>query len=150
MNWVHSSASYGGQQRFFSSGVDPNGATALTLGTYHILGVGRSGDQIQLYLDGETDGDATTNSTDLASGDNLYIGCRHSSGGAIQQGLEGEIAEILIWKKSLSAEERASVVTYLTTKWLDDLIDNRIEPYNHSNRTKLGEVLITKPSLRSN
>ena len=116
-SWVHANAGGGGMVKFFTSGTDPVGATELTLEKWYILGVSRTSGVIQLYLDGETDGDPSgSNTTDLSGTEDLYIGARWS-GSATQQMLEGGIAELLVWDDSLSTNERANVVKYLQDRY---------------------------------
>ena len=109
-----------GIMKFHISGNDGIGSATISAGTWYIVGVSRSGTSIQMWLDGNTDGSSVTNSVDLSGTDDVYIGARlDTAPDTLGQGHDGEIAEVLIWKKYLSSSERSFVITYLQDKWLN-------------------------------
>jgi len=110
-----------GVMKFHVSGNDAVGAATLSTGTWYVVGVQRNSvNTLQLYLNNATDGSSVSNTEDLTGTDDLYIGQRlEDTTPTYGQGMDGEIAEILIWKKNLSARERGVIYDYLTDKWFN-------------------------------
>ena len=109
-----------GIMKFHVGGDDGIGSATLSTDTWYVVGISRgaASRQIQLFLNGATDGSAVGNTQDLTGTNDLYIGQRFNDPGW-SQGLDGEIAEILVWKAELTSAQRAYVYTYLTDKWLN-------------------------------
>ena len=76
---------------------------------------------VQLWRDGATDGSSVTSSGDLDAddNDNLVIGAMHN-GTSYVQGVQGDIAEFILWEKILDTDERAAVVTNLQDRYFND------------------------------
>ena len=119
--WVRKNNANNNVATFWMDGTDPIGATTLALDTWHILGVSRdSSNNVQLYLNGATDGSSVSNSTDLSGTDDFFMGTRWT-GSAYTQEINGSIAEYLVWTgKSLSTAERASAVQYINDRYFND------------------------------
>ena len=110
-----------GVMKFHVSSNDPVGAATLSTDTWYVVGVQRDvSNNMQLYLNNATDGSSVSNTEDFSGTDDLYIGQRlENTTPTYGQGMDGEIAEILVWKEHLSAKEREVVYTYLTDKWFN-------------------------------
>ncbi|OEK06856.1 hypothetical protein [Roseivirga misakiensis] len=76
---------------------------------------GNQADGINLYVNSENVGSATSDNTVLDNGGTFAIG-NHTAYDADGQ-FEGDIAEVLVFDKVLSAQERARVETYLAIKY---------------------------------
>ena len=125
-NWgwlrLKDSHSDGGKIKFSMPGSDPVSAAAAAYGTWYILGVSRDvSNNVQLWRDGATDGSSVTSSGDLDAddNDNLVIGAMHN-GTSYVQGVQGDIAEFILWEKILDTDERAAVVTNLQDRYFND------------------------------
>ena len=95
-----------------------NLASEVVLGTPddlpHIVGFVRDGANIKaVYDDALSAGRAAEN---VALSNNLYIGCRFSAA-PYSAYFSGEIAEILIYDKALTASELTHNTSYLQSKW---------------------------------
>jgi hypothetical protein len=109
-----------GIMKFHVSGNDGIGSATISTDTWYIVGVNRASDTIQMWLNGATDGSSVSNTNDFTGTDDVYVGARlDSAPDTTGQGTDGEIAEILVWKKALNTTERAFIVTYLQDKWLN-------------------------------
>ena len=119
--WARKNNANNNVATFWMDGTDPEGAATLALDTWYILGVSRdSFNNVQLYLNGATDGSAVFNTTDLSGTDNFFMGTRWT-GSAYTQELNGSMAEYLVWSgKSLSTAERASAVQYINDRYFND------------------------------
>ena len=125
-NWgwlrLKDSHSDGGKIKFSISGSDPVSAAVASYDTWYILGVSRDvSNNVQLWRDGATDGSSVTSSGDLDAddNDNLVIGAMHN-GTSYVQGVQGDIAEFILWEKNLSTAERAAVVANLQDRYFND------------------------------
>ena len=99
------------------SGSDPIGATALTTdGTvWYFIGFSRdSSDNLQLWLNGATDGSSASNDVDLTSTDDWHIGSRDNS----TNDFIGDIAEVIIYCGKTLGANRSAVYDYLTQKYI--------------------------------
>jgi hypothetical protein len=85
-------------------------AVAGQFGTY---GLGFDGKSLSHYLDMVTDGTGAITATPASGGNPLRIGQRDD---AVTQ-MAGDIAEILMYKKELSATDRSNAVVYLSSKY---------------------------------
>ena len=111
-----------GKITFSISGSDPVSADAPSYNTWYILGVSRdSSNNVQLWRNGATDGSSVSNSADLDADDddNLIIGGMHNGTNYVQ-GVQGDMAEFILWETSLSTAERAAVVANLQDRYFND------------------------------
>jgi len=122
--WYRASDAAGsnpGKIVFSIAGTDPVSATTPAYDTWYIVGVARdSGNNVQIYLNGSTDGSSVSNSADLDSDDddNLIIGGRYT-GTAYNQSLLGHMTEFILWESELSDANRASIVQILQDKYIN-------------------------------
>ena len=121
-NWglLRRATSTGGQLKFAVSGGGPQSTSALSLDTWAIVGVARdsSGD-IQIYINGVADGSSTNNTADLntSASDDLILGAQYTT--AYLQGLQGYMAEFLLWETELTTAQRADVVQKIQDRYLN-------------------------------
>ena len=121
-NWslLRRATSSGGNLKMNIDGSDPVGSSVVPLDTWVVVGVARdsSGD-IQIYIDGVADGSAVNNTTDLDThNDPLILGARWT-GTAYSQGMQGYMAEFLLWEGELRDDHRAAVVKNLQDRYLN-------------------------------
>jgi hypothetical protein len=89
-------------------------AQALRAGAYLVLAVDIQGSNATHYLNGQPNGTGTVNPDTVAdTAQDLKIGTRND----LFTKMRGDIAEILIYNRSLSATERNSAFTYLQNKY---------------------------------
>jgi hypothetical protein len=85
----------------------------LRAGSYLLVGFDSASGQVTHYLGAQPTRSGTI-AASLADGDtSLYIGTR----GDFFTKLQGDLAELVIYDRALSAEERAQVVDYLATRY---------------------------------
>ena len=86
---------------------------ALTAGSYFTAGFGMEGTTCTHLVAGQVTSSGTLNVDEVDSDTPLLIGTR----GDLFTKMKGDIAEILIYDRALTAEERTSVATYLGQKY---------------------------------
>ncbi len=105
-----------GDQRFQSA----DGGKALTAGKYLVVGWDMSGSLLTHYLGGFATGGRGIDPAIVADANtSLLIGTRDDRVTI----MKGDIAEVLIYNRTLSADERRAVVVYLNQKYLYGNID---------------------------
>ena len=77
------------------------GATALATNTWYQLGFTISGGNMQMYMNGQTDGALRTNSRTNYTQSNLWLGDARAGVG----GLIGNIGSVLIYNRGITADE---------------------------------------------
>lgn len=77
------------------------GATALAINTWYQLGFTISGGNMQMYMNGQTDGALRTNSRTNYTQSNLWLGDARAGVG----GLIGNIGSVLIYNRGITADE---------------------------------------------
>jgi len=87
-----------------------NFAPAATLTDWHVISIAGSGSEWTYRIDGTTKLTTGTNTFGIRA-TNTYIGS--SETGVL---FDGDIAEVLLYSSILSAPDRASVISYLTSK----------------------------------
>ncbi len=90
-----------------------DGGIALRAERYLVVGFSLSGEEIAHYLGGETTASGPVTGASYDSGSPLRIGTRDDLGTRFK----GDLAELLIYSRSLTATERETVVDYLATKY---------------------------------
>lgn len=88
-------------------------SVALTAGSYLTVGFGMEGPTCSHFLGGQVTSNGTLNVAEADSDSPLLIGTR----GDLFTKMKGDIAEILIYDRALTAAERASVAAYLGQKY---------------------------------
>ncbi|MBI2949467.1 MAG: hypothetical protein HYY23_17655 [Verrucomicrobia bacterium] len=88
-------------------------STGIRAGTYVVLGFEMAGTRLTHFLNGQDVGSGNITATLVDGGTALKIGSRDD----LFTKMKGDIAELLIFDAALSANERASVVSYLQTKY---------------------------------
>jgi hypothetical protein len=88
-------------------------AQPLRVNTYMVLGVDVASDTLTHYFNGQANGSGTVNTNTADANTNLKIGTRNDQ----FTRLKGDIAEILIYSRALSATERSNAFNYLQTKY---------------------------------
>lgn len=88
-------------------------SAAIRTGTYVVLGFQMAGTTLTHYLNGQAFGSGEIRATLVDGGTALKIGSRDD----LFTKMKGDIAELLIFDRSLSANERGAIVTYLQTKY---------------------------------
>jgi len=89
------------------------GTSPLPLDRYAIVGFDRSGSTANHYLDGDVNGSGTINGTGTDGGASLMVGTR----GDLFTKLKGGLAELVIYNRALTEQERGTVTNYLQGKW---------------------------------
>ena len=89
------------------------GTTAIKAGDFVVLGFQMAATTYTHYLNGQAIGSGEITATLEDGGTPLKIGSRDD----LFTKMKGDIAEIVIFDRSLTATERGSVVTYLQTKY---------------------------------
>ncbi len=72
---------------------------------------------IDSLLDGTPASIGLSSETYIENASNLIIGGRSTSAASTLNDFTGNIGEVLIYKKKLSAEEKTNITTYLAVKW---------------------------------
>ncbi len=90
-----------------------DGTTAVRAGSFVALGYQMAGTTLTHYLNGQATGSGEITATLVNAGGPLKIGTRED----LFTKMKGDIAEIVIFDRSLTTAERTSVVTYLQTKY---------------------------------
>lgn len=90
-----------------------DGGVALRAERYLVVGFSLSGEEIAHYLGGETTASGPVTGASYDSGYPLRIGTRDDLGTRFK----GDLAELLIYTRALTATERETVVDYLATKY---------------------------------
>lgn len=93
-------------------------AQALRANTYFVVGIDVSGDILTHYLNGQVNGSGMITTTTADGNTDLKIGSRHD--GVTR--LKGDMAELLIYDRALSATERSAAFNYLQAKY--DLLNS--------------------------
>ncbi len=101
----------------FRGGADGYGAVAGTTGVpagvYAVVGLEATGTTLTHYLGYEPNGSGTITAVPEGAGMPLRIGTREDQ---VTQ-MKGDIAEILLYARALSASDRTNLVTYLAAKY---------------------------------
>lgn len=93
-------------------------ANALNDGVVRVVGARRTGTTLEVRLGGAAAGSATVGTIDVnATGFPMYIGGQPSGATAVYQALDGDIAEIVLVKGSVSTADLTDLETYLKTKY---------------------------------
>lgn len=85
-----------------------NGTTAISSGIF-------TGTSLNAFLNGASYYDSTFDVGALVL-DRFTVGAR-SSGGSVNSYLQGDIAELIMYRRQISASENTSIVKYLGNKW---------------------------------
>ena len=88
-------------------------AQAIRAGAYLVLGVDINGTTATHYLNGQPNGTGTVNTNTADTGQDMKIGTRND----LFTKMRGDIAEILIYNRSLSEAERNAAFSYLQNKY---------------------------------
>ena len=99
----------------FLAGSTRDGTQTVPTGAFHLFEVRRIGGvSVQLFYDGAVDGtDNASLSRDIDNAHDVYIGLRTMSNGSFQQEFDGDISEVIIFNRDLSAEDQAKVWFYI-------------------------------------
>lgn len=89
------------------------GAAGVPSGLFAILGLDASGTTLTHYLNDQPNGSGTITAVPEGGGVALRIGTRDD----LVTQMKGDIAEILVYGRALSADDRASLVTYLAGRY---------------------------------
>lgn len=93
----------------------PVSATDASTGIYNIINFSRTyNTSYDIYLDGRLDATLNTNKSDQITGPRLQLG-RHAVNA--NQGLQGRIAEVVLYNAALSTANRRRVESYLALKY---------------------------------
>ena len=117
----------------------PVSATVAPTGIFTIADYYRIfGTEFGIYLDGRQDVTLTTGASDAINGVRVQIG-RHAVG--VNQGMNGEMAEIVLYNTALSTADRRKVDSYLALKYGITLDPNDIQDYYSSDGTRVFPAL---------
>ena len=100
------------------------GVLPAEVGTYAIVGFDQAGTTLRHYLNGDWNGDGQITTTRNDTGRPLYIGTRDDQ----FTRMKGDIAELIIYDKALSEAEKATVYTYLGSRYGIALVSNPAPP----------------------
>lgn len=101
-----------GRLGYYINGSFYHSSSAYTAGTYEVVSIVHENTTFGLWRNGgsqisATGGTARTNTT------GIYVGDDSSSGDQLQ----GNIAELIVYDRNLTADERRDIENYLATKW---------------------------------
>ena len=108
---------YGYQKRSDTGGNlgGPVSSATVPTGVYQMIDYYRVyGSQFGLYIDGRLDATDNTGASDAILGTRVKLG-RHAVGA--NQGMNGEIAEVILYRGAVSAADRNKVDSYLALKY---------------------------------
>ncbi|MFW5707029.1 MAG: MBG domain-containing protein, partial [Bacteroidota bacterium] len=71
----------------------------------------------KLYIDGEQKDETSSSTIDHAENQVMRVGAGTSSGGGVERYFSGDIAELIIYNRALTDEERQDVELALQAKW---------------------------------
>lgn len=92
-------------------------ATSVATNTARVITVVQTASALEMWINGSSNGGSTCSQT--AYSQPLYVGvASHGVGSGSMSGwFAGDIAEVVVYGQALSDTQRASVQTYLTSKW---------------------------------
>ncbi len=109
----------------------PQSATPAPIGTFSIVTFFRNyNSNYGIYIDGRLDVTTTNNVNDQINGPVIQLG-RHAVNA--NQGLDGEIAEVIVYDDALTSAERKRIESYLAIKYGITLDQTTLTNYTRSN-----------------
>ena len=109
----------------------PQSVTVAPTGVFSIVNFYRDfNSQYGIYLDGRLDVTTTTNSNDAITGPIIQLG-RHAINA--DQGLNGDIAEVIVYNRLPTTAERRRIESYLAIKYGIELDQTTLTDYVRSN-----------------
>jgi hypothetical protein len=96
-----------------TNNLTPVDSNPLRVNTYLVLGFDVAGETLTHYLNNEENGAGTVTTNTADANTSLKIGTRND----LVTRLKGDLAELLIYSRALSSNERSNVFNYLQTKY---------------------------------
>jgi VCBS repeat-containing protein len=107
-----------GRHQYYSNTAFTNFATGYTTGDYIVASATHDITNIRMHRNGALEFNATTSARASTTG--IYVGDDSTSGDFLQ----GNIAEIIVYDRDLTDEERHDIENYLGTKWGQVIVNN--------------------------
>jgi autotransporter-associated beta strand protein len=136
----------GGLRLRLPPGIDMSAANAVTLNQWHLIGASMDSNAAtaRIFRDGAVIGEAggLVGTTSLANYERVPVGSSHDD----TRTFGGEIAEIVLYNRSLTAPERMAVERYLAIKYGLPIASEPLLPHTNFRIAAQGESLVlTRP-----